>query len=406
MKQEITMSQEYLPVTVEAEVIFLIRLLPDSRKQAVELAIDRRDVLDRSGSMDEPAHGGISKIEALKKAISSSLNLLRAGKDRLTITIFDSDMQVILDPTVISDINPIKKLIAKISTGSSTHLSTPLRQAIDIPVMKDALPKVIVFTDGIVNDPDEASEKKNCYDVARKANQAGITMALFGTGTSYNESFLKKMAELAGRGSYYEHVKQVGDMNLRLEEDLEALKSVQDRDVKVCIAVAPDVEIIEALKYVPQQADLPINGNEVKDDFQGLDIRGQSYLIKARVKANNAAGVFKVADIAIAWQGPTGQEQKNLTATVNFTADENLISPADKTVRNTVLNTAGVKQTLKGQYKSAETLFKTAGNQDMAETVKTLGKQASEDAKRTLRTATVTQAHKDTIVGKTKKGEE
>lgn len=398
MQFELTLGQQYLPVTPEAEVIFLLRLLRDSQKQAGELAIDIRMVLDRSGSMGEQADGGMTKIEALKGAVKPSLRLLRAGKDRLLLVVYDDTMQVIFGPELVNDIGVVERLIDAINTGDSTHLSSPLRHALEVNAPKDILPKVVIFTDGMVNSPSSVSEERDCYDLARQANRLGIPLAVFGTGTAYNERFLKQMAELAGRGSYFEHVKQVGAMRLRLEDDFENLKSVQDRDIKVTVRTEPSTEVMEVFKYVPQQQGLPVLAGGVQDEFQGLDVRGQSYLVKTKVRAGNAVGDFKVATVTVNWQSPTGSVSKAFDVVVNFTNDENLLSPVDKTVRNTVLNTEAVKATLQGQYDRAKTFFETSGNQDMADKVKTLGK-GDEDAERTLRTQTVTEANKG-ITGK------
>lgn len=400
MQFELTQSQLYLPVTDEAEITFLLRLLPETRKKAAEFPLDIKCVLDRSGSMEEEASGHIKKIDALKEAIKQSLDILRSGQDRICIIVFDDTMQVIVDPQVLNDVSSIKKLIERINTGGSTHLSSPLRYALEVKAVADTLSKVIIFTDGIVNHPSEASEERSCCELARQANQMGIPLAVFGTGIQYNEAFLKKMVELAGRGSYFEHVRQVGAMRLRLEEDLENLKSIQDRDIEVLIQAEPAVKILEAFKYVPQQQELTITGQAAKDEFPGLEARGQAYLVKTKIRANNAVGEFNVATVAVKWHGVTGPESKTLEVKVNFTTDESLISPVDKTVRNTVLNTEAVKSTLRGQFNRAKTLFETAGNVDMAEQVKTLGEGQDEDAKRTLRTKTVTEAHKGTIVEK------
>jgi len=399
MQVELTLGQQYLPITDEAEVIFLLRLLRDSQKQSADLALDLRKILDRSGSMDEPADGGLTRIQALKAAVNESLSLLRQGKDRLCIVVFDDSMKVILDPTVVGDVNAIKKLIDGIRTGNSTNLSNPLRYALeDVKPMDGSLPKIIIFTDGNVNAPSASSEERDCLELARQANRLGIPFAVFGTGTNYNEKFLKNMAEVAGHGSYFEHVKQVGAMRLRLEDEMENLKSVQDLDVKVGITAEPAVEILEAFKYVPQQLALSVSGKIVKDEFPGLDVRGQAYLIKTKVRAGKAVGDFKIATIALSWQGVAGAGAKSMNVVVNFTADEKLISPVDKTVRNTVLNTEGTKATLSGQYDRAQTLFTTSGNTGMAKKVETLAK-SGEDAKRTLRTVTVTEANNG-IIGK------
>lgn len=395
MRVELTLAQKHLPVAKEAEVNFLLRLLPDSRKKAANYPIDCRFVLDRSGSMSEEAAGGLTKMEALKKAVEQALDVFRVGKDQIGIVIFDDNMQVILDPAVLTDTDKVKNLIKQIGTGNMTHLSSPLRWAIEAPVLKDALPKIIIFTDGNVNCPSETSETNACYNLSRQANKAGIPFSVFGTGVQYNEKFLKQLAELAGRGSYYEHVSQVGKVALRLLDDFENLKSVQERDIKVVIEAAKDCVIKDVVKYVPQQADVPHNNEIMYDDFQGLDVRGQSYLLKMKIDAKEAVGDFKVAKININWTGISGPETQAMDVVVNFTNDPKLLDPVNKTVLNTALNTEAVRATLLGQTKRAETLFTKTGNKEMLETLKTLTEKEDEDKRRSLKTLTVTKAHKN-----------
>lgn len=412
MRAELTLSQKNLPVSEEAEAIFLLRLLSEIQAKTAEYPVDMRHVLDRSGSMDDPAvkitdpKSGkvtvISKLEALKGAIKGSLDILRKGKDRICIVVFDDGMDVLVDPQIVNDVPGLKKLVGQIRSGDSTHLSGPLRYALEVDLLKDALTRVVIFTDGIVNSPSQASEERECLSLARQAKKAGIPLAVFGTGVDYNEKFLKQLAEVAGSGSYFKHVSQTGEVRLELEEELENMRSVQARDVKVAIEAANAVIFMEATKYVPQQVAIKTNGNMIEDAFQGLDARGQSYLVRAGVKSQKASGNFLIGNATITWRDATGQQTIKLPIDVNFTNDPNLISPVDKTVMKTVINTEAVKATLGGFYKRAETLFEKSGNTAMAEQVKTLVND-DEDAKRKLRTQTVTKAHEDTLV-KDKKG--
>lgn len=398
MRAELTLSQKNLPVSEEAEAIFLLRLLPETQAKTAEYPVDIRHVLDRSGSMTEAADkaSGMSKLEALKQAIKGSLDILIKGKDRICIVVFDDTMDVLVDPQVVNDIAGLKKLVGQMSSGDSTHLSSPLKYSLEVDLLKDTLTRVVIFTDGIVNHPSQISEEKECLILARQAKKAGIPLAVFGTGIDYNEKFLKQLAELAGSGSYFKHVSQTGEVRLELEEELENMRSVQARDVEVRIEAANAVTFIEATKYVPQQAAIKTNGSLIEDGFQGLDVRGQSYLVRAGVKSQKAVGKFLIGNITVAWRDITGSQKLKLPVEVNFTSDPNLISPVDKTVMKTVINTEAVKATLGGFYKRAETLFEKSGNTAMAEQVKTL--VTDEDAKRKLRTQTVTKAHDDTLI--------
>ncbi len=400
MKIELTLAQKFLPVAPQAEVNFLLRLLADPRKKSANYPLGVIFVLDHSGSMGDEASGGMTKMAALKEAIEQSLDVFRTGIDQIGVIIFDDTMDVLINPAILSDLNAIKNKIKRITTGDMTHLSSPLRWALESPVPKNGLPKIIIFTDGIVNSPNEASEAKSCYQLAREANTKRIPFSVFGTGISYNEPFLKRLAELAGRGSYYEHVSQVGKVALRLMDDLENLKSVQNKDVKVLIEAADNCLIKDAVKYVPQQADVPQNGKIMEDVFQGLDVRGQSYLLRMKIDSKKAEGDFKVAFAKISWTSVSGLEEQVFEVAVNFTTDEKLISPVDKTVLKTALNTEAVRATLAGQTNRAKTLFTQTENQEMLKTLETLSKsKKDEDAQRTLRTVTVTDAHKDTWKG-------
>lgn len=404
MRVETTAAQQYLPVTDEAEVTFLVRLLPEGRKAAALCPLDIRFVLDHSGSMDEEAVSGMTmtKMEALKEAVKGSFDLLRPGQDKVCIVVYDDSSDVILDSVAVSDIGSLKRIIDGIVTGGSTHLSSSFRYVLEVDVSKDALTRAIIFTDGQVNYPSAASEERDCLNLARQANHARIPLAVFGTGVTYNEKFLRQIAELAGNGSYFEHISQVGMMRLRLQEDFENMRNVQDRDVRVQIQAEPSVNILAATKYVPQQLDLSIVGSSVEDVFPGLDPRGQAYLVRTHVASNNYAGTFRVATVTVRSDGPRGPQSVSVPIEVTFTDDESLISPVDKTIRNTMLRSEATRATLRGQLGRAQTLYETVGDKDMVDKLKTLAKEGDEDAKRTLRTIAATESGR-TLTGDDKK---
>ena len=160
-------------------------------------------VLDRSGSMNEKADDKdtLTKIEALRRAATRFVDLMRHGTSATTILSFSSD----LDPPqpFTSNKLDLKTRIHSIAAEGSTRLYDATFAGVETLVAGERAGKraVVVLTDGkdegnpAIHDDDE---------VVARAKEAKIPLYMLGLGRpgEINEPVMRKMAKETG-GEYY-----------------------------------------------------------------------------------------------------------------------------------------------------------------------------------------------------------
>ncbi len=147
-------------------------------------------VLDKSGSM-----AGYDRIESLKEGFEKLINQLLPD-DRISIFLFDDDMQLLFPSSKIGDRKKaIIELIRSIEPNGGTSMLKAM-QAAYAEVKKHYLPKamntVILLTDGY----DERSADE--LVAAQKPFNATIACTAIGVGKDYNYDLMK---QLASKGS-------------------------------------------------------------------------------------------------------------------------------------------------------------------------------------------------------------
>ncbi|MHA1733977.1 MAG: vWA domain-containing protein [Promethearchaeota archaeon] len=399
MKPEIILSQERLPASGKVQLNFLLKLHPESGKKQAKNPVDMRFVLDRSGSMSEMCADGNSKMEQLHKAMEEIVGLLVPGQDSIYVVAFDDTEEEVVPKQVVSNVQDLKREITSIQPRGGTRLSVALEMGVEAPKMDaaNALTKVITFTDGEVNVGSVAAEERKCYEIAQRSSKLGIPFSVFATGVTYNEQFLRRLAEHAGGGSLFMHVGQVGQIPAQVQDEIDLLRSIEEQNIEMEFTAAKGVTLLDALKTVPQQVDLQVKNNaSVSDFYPGLDVRGQSYLFKAELD-QSAEGDFTVGRVKLSWVDTSGRRlEDELPVVVGRSDQPGTTTPVDPTVLKTVYNSAAVRATTMNDISLATTLFTRSGNDAMVTHLKTLGAAAGsgdEEAGRTLRTIVTTRAH-------------
>jgi len=159
----------------------------DARERTpVNLAI----VLDHSGSMS-----GEKLAHAKEAAIMAIVQLTPA--DILSVVIYDSEVEVLVPATKVSDPQTICQAIRRISAGSNTALfagvskgAREVRKFLD----RGRVNRVILLSDGLANEG--PSTPHELGELGASLIKEGISVTTFGLGLGYNEDL---MAELSRR---------------------------------------------------------------------------------------------------------------------------------------------------------------------------------------------------------------
>jgi Ca-activated chloride channel family protein len=154
-------------------------------------------VMDRSGSMGDPAGRGIPKIEILKRAALRSLEVLDR-EDWVGLIAFDTEYSWITPLQPLGDGREFSSNIQRLTANGGTDLYFALKAAFDTLEKTPARIKhILVFTDGHNNNKRER-EYRELYGRLAKSS---VRVSTLGIDRAPNEEFLAELAA-AGRGRY------------------------------------------------------------------------------------------------------------------------------------------------------------------------------------------------------------
>jgi Ca-activated chloride channel homolog len=234
----------------------LVRAVPPrpparARRRPVALAL----VIDRSGSMGQPAAGGImgpaplpvlgrpgrgsadtgraDKLSYVKAATLRLLDLMQDG-DAVALVTFDDQVAVAKPLTVLDERSrrALAGAVDRLHPGGSTHLEGGLRAGLE-QLGESTLAhygcKLVLLSDGRANIGEQRPAVLS--EVAAEAAHRGVTTSTLGVGFDYHIALMSSLAE-AGNGDF-SHIGSLEALDEILREEFTAAAEVTARDVRV-----------------------------------------------------------------------------------------------------------------------------------------------------------------------------
>lgn len=283
----------------------LVRIAPpttpdDLKRPALNLGF----AIDRSGSMS-----GQRKIEFARQAVCYAVQQLLAS-DRVSVTIFDDQVQTLVRSTLAVDKADITRQIERIQPRGSTALHAGwLEGGIQVSqnLNSEQLNRVILLSDGLAN-VGETNPDAIASDVHGLAKR-GVSTTSMGVGNDYNEDLLEAMAR-SGDGNYYyiESPQQLPDI---FQTELQGLMATVGHTVSLGIEPQGDVKVVDVFNDLDRNRQgrykLPnlVVGNPIE------------VVVRLRVPAMTV----QAADLCyfrLAWNDPQQQHRQKVRAALHL----------------------------------------------------------------------------------------
>jgi Ca-activated chloride channel family protein len=240
MKTDVRLSTRFLTTQNAHQVGVLVSLEGERpvRRPAINVSL----VLDRSGSMSG------QPLEAAKAAAARFASFL-ASEDRLSVVVFDDEVETIFGPAPAGD-PAAADTIARIRSGGSTNLSGGWlagRKLVERGRV-EGTNRVVLLTDGQAN--------VGVVDPAKLVGLAGggagrhVSTTCIGFGQAFNEDLLEPMAR-AGGGNYW-YVETDDQMAGIFEGEIEGLVALAAQNVEIEVRLAhPGIAGVSFLQSYP-----------------------------------------------------------------------------------------------------------------------------------------------------------
>ena len=174
--------------------------------------------------------------------------------DRVSLTIFDSEVETLAPNALASDRNRLLRLIAGVHPRGSTALhggwSEGAKQ-VGENLVPGGLNRVLLLSDGLAN-VGESRPDAIANDVHARST-AGVSTTALGLGNEYNEDLLESMGPVRRRDYYY--VESPRQLAAIFQTELAGLTATVGTDVLLALNPGPGVVVADVLNEFDRDAD-------------------------------------------------------------------------------------------------------------------------------------------------------
>lgn len=296
-------------------------------------------VLDRSGSMEG------AKLDRAKEAAKIALRRL-SDRDILSIVTFESEVQVLLPATRVTDKAEIARLIDNIDSAGSTALfggvskgAAEVRKFLN----RNSVNRILLLSDGIANvGPDSPSA---LGDLGASLRREGISVSTIGLGLDYNEDLMTRLAQTSDGNHAF--VQEPRDLARIFDLEFNDALSVVARDLKLTLDFQGGCVPLRILNRPGE-----VGGRSLTLDLAQLTSGQEKYfLVEVEVPALAAGKSLDLVSVKAAYGNlATGQSGlQTVRARVSASADPVAVK---KSLRPDVAEAVGVQQSVEAGEKA------------------------------------------------------
>ncbi len=323
-------------------------------------------VLDRSGSMQGP------KLENAKLAAKEALQHLGAD-DIVSIVTFDSQVDVVVPATKLTDRDQVMKAIDTITARGNTALFGGVSKgAEELRKFKNPrqVNRVILLSDGQANvgpsTPDELGRLGTSF------SKEGITVTTLGLGLDYNESLMAQLASASDGNHAF--INNPGELAEVFNRELGDVLSVVAQDLRITIRCPENVRPVRVLGR-----EANIHGGTVEVAMNQLRARQDKYaLLEVELPAGPVETDQLVGEVEVSYRANTADKAsvvQTRSVARRVKSEQDVDNTADKPILIEVAKQIGAEKQLlavklseQGKEKEAEKIFR-----DNSETLRRLG---------------------------------
>lgn len=264
-------------------------------------------VIDKSGSMRG------EKIAKAREAAIMAIERLNSN-DIISVVTYDSDVEVLIPATKVSDKESIIHKIRHIRAGGSTALYGGVKKGakeIRKFICSYRVSRLILLSDGLANvGPQSPAELGR---LGESLIEDGISATTIGLGLGYNEDLMTQLAYKSDGSHYF--AEEAGDLAKVFDRELGRALSVVAQEIQVEITCSPGVRPVRLLGR-----DGEIKGRNVCVFINQLYSGHEKYiLLEVEVGAVAAKKTRKIASVNVRYDNLQTHDSDKLSTELSAT---------------------------------------------------------------------------------------
>ncbi len=332
LQLDVQLNKRHVPVTSTQQLVYvLLSACPNEILSQTRVGVNLGFVLDRSGSMRG------NKIERLKEAMNVALARL-APDDRVSITIFNDNAQLLAESSLLRDSHSLGTKIAGLRAGGGTQMSRGLSlglREVYRHLDDQRANQVLLLTDGRTY-----GDEAQCLKLAQEAGEHRIPIQALGLGDDWNEDLLDEIAQRSGGSS--DLIESAEEIVPLFTQTVERSQRAVVRNARLVLRMVQGVTPRQVWQVQPLIANLgytPIGQSDVQIDLGDLDAQEGKAILVELLLPPRQPGRYRIAQAQIVYDLPQRNEtdlEARQDILLNYTTDAQLVRQYDPAIMNLV----------------------------------------------------------------------